>query len=101
MRPRAHTYTNREALSQNDPMEIKIWVEPTRDLLAAYERIVSAPQCAWHGEDSHSFPMSSWERPEGEDTHFLVPGIESATVTCEHWSTPERLSRSGGRLPSK
>jgi hypothetical protein len=44
-----------------------------------------------HGESSQGFPMSSWERPEGEDVQFLVPGIKSTTVTCEHWSTPERL----------
>jgi hypothetical protein len=30
--------------------------------------------------------------------HFLVPGIESAKVTCEHWSTPQRFVALGGPL---
>jgi hypothetical protein len=47
----------------------------------------------WVLTASHSgeFPMSSWARPSGEDVHFLAPGIWRATVTCEHWSTPERF----------
>jgi hypothetical protein len=80
------------SVAHGDPMEIKLLVEPTGDLLAAYQRIVAAPPSAWlHGEGSQGFPVSSWERRDGEDTHFLAPGIVSATVTCEHWSTPERL----------
>lgn len=82
-----------------EPMEVWITVEPTGDLLEAYQRIVSAPPRAWmHGEASQGFPMSSWERPDGEDVHFLVPGIESAKVLCEHWSTPQRLVSLRGPL---
>ena len=84
-------------VSQDEPIEIWIMVE-TEDVVGAYQRIVSAPPRAWlHGEGSHGFPMSSWERPEGEDMHFLVPGIESAKVTCEHWSTPQRFVALDGR----
>jgi hypothetical protein len=87
-------------VSQDEPIEILIRLEPTGDLLAAYQRIVSAPPGAWmHGEGRRGFPVSSWARTYGEDMHFLFPGIVSATVTCEHWSTPERLvAPSGGPL---
>jgi hypothetical protein len=89
-------------VSQDEPIEIHITLEPTGDAFAAYQRIVSAPPFAWlHGEDSRGFPMSSWRRPHGEDAILLAPGIKSATVTCEHWSTPERLiTLSGPRRKS-
>jgi hypothetical protein len=55
----------------------------------------------WVLTASHSgeFPMSSWARPSGEDVHFLAPGIWRATVTCEHWSTPERFVAPSRPLP--
>jgi hypothetical protein len=78
---------------EHDRLEILIRLEPTSDVLAAYEQIVSVPPRAWmHGEDLRGFPMSYWVRPLSEDNvQFLVPGIVHAKVTCEHWSTPERL----------
>jgi hypothetical protein len=84
--------------ASGEPIEILFTVE-TVDDVGAYQRIVSAPPRAWlHGEGSQGFPMSSWERPEGEDMHFLAPGIQSAKVTCEHWSTPQRFVALGGPL---
>src|SRR5262249_33811519 len=41
-----------------------LWVHPTRDAPAAYERTVSAPERGWmHGEDKHGFLASRWQRP--------------------------------------
>ena len=75
-----------------EPIEINADLYPVDDVIAAYCRIVSAPAGAWlHGEDQRGFPLSVWESPLAEKPAFLVPQIVSARVTCEHWSTPERL----------
>jgi hypothetical protein len=82
-------------VSEDEPIEIQIEVRKPRTgggILDAYLTIVSEPARAWlHGEDARGFPKSCWEPPDGGDVIFLAPGIDRAEVTCEHWSTPERL----------
>jgi hypothetical protein len=81
------------SVSDQEPIEIQIELHPSGDVLAAYQRIIAAPVAAWlHGEDRRGFPTSRWEPPHSEEAVFLVPGIDSAEVTCNHWSTPERLT---------
>jgi hypothetical protein len=77
---------------EDEPIAVNLWLYPAGDVVETYQEIISAPERAWtHGEDRRGFPLSRWESPLAEKAVFLVSGIEEAKVTCEHWSTPERL----------
>jgi hypothetical protein len=81
-------------VADGEQIEMNVEVYSPGDLLDAYERIVCAPDRAWsHGENSHGFLESRWEQPLAEQVLFLTPGIESATVICKRWTSPERLHR--------
>ena len=83
-----------QVVSDGEPIELSLEVRPRGDMgiVDAYLTIISEPARAWqHGEDNSGFPMSHWEPPIGERMIFLAPGVEWVHVTCEHWSTPERL----------
>jgi hypothetical protein len=79
---------------EGESIEISVSLEPSSDVLDAYERIVAAPARAWmHGEDEKGFLCSRWQPPLAEEAIFLDPEITQATVTCEYWSSPKRLQR--------
>jgi hypothetical protein len=79
---------------EGEPIEISVSLEPSSDVLTAYERIVAVPALAWmHGENEKGFLSSRWEPPLAEEAIFLYPEITRATITCEYWSSPKRLDR--------
>jgi hypothetical protein len=83
-----------QSVEDGRPIELSLEVRPQAgmSIVDAYLTIISEPPRTWlHGEDNIGFPKSFWEPPIGEQMIFLAPGVDWANVTCEHWSTPERL----------
>jgi hypothetical protein len=83
-----------QTVADGRPIELSLRVEPHvgMGIVDAYLSIVSEPGRAWlHGEEWRGFPTSHWRPPLGERAIFLAPEVDWAEITCEHWSTPERL----------